>query len=135
MRLHLPTARKSSLHSLHRVILEFLCSLCANSCHHRPCADAIFVGDLQQAKGLTELDDILKLVVTSHALERLVDFSQEGMMAAEMDVQAFVFASATCSLWRNADKLLLPDRYGKRGTTGADLRVKKKASADLCLCV
>ena len=58
-------------------------------------------------------------------------------MAAEMDVQAFVFASATCSLWRNADKLLLPDRYGKRGTTGADLRVKKKASANLCrpLCV
>ena len=93
MRLHLPTARKSSLHSLHRVILEFLCSLCANSCHHRPCADAIFVGDLQQAKGLTELDDILKLVVTSHALERLVDFSQEGMMAAEMDVQAFVFCT------------------------------------------
>lgn len=63
--------------------------------------DAIFVGDLQQAKGLQALGDLLKLVVTSQVLERLIDFSRE-------------------------DKLLLPDRQGKQGTVGANLRVKMK---------
>lgn len=119
---------------------ELMPPMCTRNMQHKAGAlnapvDALFVSDLRQVQETKGLGVLLKRIVRSQALDRILDFSQEGaVLFTSYPFQHEETSGKTSPqntrpstpsqhlLWASAGMLQLPGRSSKKGAKDANLR-------------